>query len=108
MPSGEHLKGRKAPGSGRKPGVQNKITNDVRKAIATIAENKIGEVEGWLTDIAKEDKQKALDLYLRLIEYHIPKLARVEMQAQVTVKTHEELLDELEAIDAPFETERLG
>lgn len=71
-----------AAGMGRKKGVPNNTTRDVRAAIATIAENKISEVEGWLTSIAQEDPAKALDLYLRMIEYHIPKLARSEVTGE--------------------------
>lgn len=108
MPTGEHLRGRKMPGSGRKKGQISKETRDVRAALQKIAEDRIDDLSGWLLDIAAEDKYRAFDLYLRLSEYCIPKLARIEVQAQVTVKTHEEMLAELaddDAIDGLFEAE---
>lgn len=66
-------------GKGRRKGVVNKTTADVRAAIAKIAESKAHLVEGWLSRVAKEDPGRAVDLYLRLIEYHIPKLSRAEV-----------------------------
>lgn len=65
-------------GKGRKKGVPNKATRDVREAIAKLAEANVGRVQRWLDAIAKTDPDKALDLYLKLIEYHVPKLARQE------------------------------
>lgn len=70
---------------GRKAGTPNKVTADVRAAVAGIAERKADAVEGWLERVAKRNPGKALDLYLRLIEYHIPKLARTELGGKVNV-----------------------
>lgn len=63
---------------GRKKGVPNKTTMDVREAIAYIAEKNAPKISGWLSRIARTDPARAMDLYLRMIEYHIPKLSRVE------------------------------
>ena len=62
---------------GRQPGSPNRVTRDVRAAIAIIAENNIDTVQEWLHEI--EDPGKRLDLFIRLLEYHVPKLARTEM-----------------------------
>ena len=61
---------------GRKAGVGNKTTVDVREAIAAFASANVGQMTTWLSSI--DDPAKKLDLYLRVIEYHIPKLARSE------------------------------
>jgi hypothetical protein len=61
---------------GRKAGVGNKTTVDVREAIAAFAAANVGQMTTWLASI--DDPAKKLDLYLRAIEYHIPKLARSE------------------------------
>jgi hypothetical protein len=72
---------RKPPnaGKGRKKGTPNKATSDVRTMIAVVAERNAAKVEGWLTRIGRKNPGKALDLYLRMIEYHIPKLSRQEV-----------------------------
>ena len=70
---------------GRPKGSPNRATADVRAAIATFAEGNAHKLQEWLDSIAegsggnRPDPAKAADLYLRAIEYHIPKLARTEV-----------------------------
>ena len=71
-------KGKKT--GGRKPGTPNKVTSDVRAAIALIAQNNVEKVEAWLAEI--EDPAKRVGLFLDLCEYHIPKLARTELTGE--------------------------
>lgn len=66
-------------GQGRKKGTPNRVTKDVREAIARLAESTVDQVAVWLKAVAAEDPAKALDLWLKMIEYHVPKLARTEM-----------------------------
>ena len=70
-------KGHPSYGGGRKPGQPNKVTTDVRAAIAVFAQAHVEQMGAWLMDV--EDPAKRLDLYLRAIEYHIPKLGRQEI-----------------------------
>jgi hypothetical protein len=73
---------------GRPKGSPNKATADVRAAIAAFAEGNAHKLQDWLDRVAegyggvKPDPAKAADLYLRAIEYHIPKLARTEVTGQ--------------------------
>lgn len=69
-------KGKKTGGGSRK-GVPNKATADVRAAIATLAEECAPKLIDWLREV--EDPAKRIDLFTRLIEYHIPKLSRAEL-----------------------------
>jgi hypothetical protein len=62
---------------GSRKGIPNKLTADVRAAIALIAQRNIGPFEQWLQEI--KDPAKRCDIYLRAIEYHVPKLARTEL-----------------------------
>lgn len=70
---------------GRQKGTPNVATRDVREAIATLAEGNVHKLQEWLDAIAKKDPAKAADLFVRLLEYHIPKLARSEVD--VSAKT---------------------
>lgn len=71
-------KGRpRVPGSGRKPGAVNQTTRDVREAIAEFAKANVDSMTTWLNDI--QDPSKKMDLFLRAVEYHIPKLQRSEL-----------------------------
>ena len=87
-------KGQKKVG-GRKKNSLKKTTQDVRKAIAKFAEGNVHRLEGWLNEIAKDDPQKAASLFLQVIEYHIPKLARQE----ITGKDGETLNVKFEVMD---------
>lgn len=69
--------GGRREGAGRPPGVPNKVTRDVREAIAKFAQDNVEQMSVWLNQI--EDPAKRMDLYLRAIEYHVPKLARSEV-----------------------------
>src|SRR6185437_12722696 len=74
-------RGTKPPnmGKGRKKGTPNKATADVRTIIAKVAEANAPKISAWLARIGKHNPAKALDLYLRMLEYHIPKLTRTEI-----------------------------
>jgi hypothetical protein len=63
--------------AGRPKGALHKTTVDVRQAIARFAQDNVEQMGEWLN--AVEDPAKRLDLYLRAIEYHIPKLGRTEI-----------------------------
>jgi hypothetical protein len=68
-----------AAGMGRAKGVPNKSTAAVREAIAKMAEMNAPRFSNWLDQVAAKSPEKACDIYLRAIEYHIPKLARTEV-----------------------------
>jgi hypothetical protein len=65
---------------GRPKGSPNKATAEVREAIATFASAHVDQMGEWLLQV--DDPAKRLDLYLRALEYHIPKLARQEHTGQ--------------------------
>jgi hypothetical protein len=66
-------------GMGRPKGSPNKSTAAVREAIARMAEDNAPKFAEWLEMVAASNPEKACDIYLKAIEYHIPKLARTEV-----------------------------
>jgi hypothetical protein len=66
-------------GKGRPKGAVNKSTSIVKEAIAKLLERNVENMDEWLTQVAKDDPYKALDLMNKLCEYHVPKLARTEV-----------------------------
>ena len=72
-------------GPGRPKGSVNKATQSVREMIAMVAEQNAPKFAEWLQRVAEGDEKnrpdpgKAAELYLKAIEYHIPKLARTEV-----------------------------
>jgi hypothetical protein len=89
---------RKPPnaGMGRKQGSVNKSTAMAREAIAVFVDGNAHKMQEWLEQVANgvknnEDKyvvlpnpEKAFGMLQTVMEYHIPKLARVEQVGDVT------------------------
>jgi len=73
-------------GAGRPLGSPNKATADARQAIASFVDGNAHRLTEWLDAVAKGDPNndikpnpaKAFDMFQSVVEYHIPKLARME------------------------------
>ncbi len=66
--------------AGRPKGSPNKATKSVREAIAEFAQQNVGNMGVWLAEIA--DPAKRLELYMRALEFHVPKLGRTEITGE--------------------------
>lgn len=69
-------------GKGRVKGTPNKATANAREAIARFVDGNADRLQGWLEEIAADEKQgavAAMRCFLEVLEYHVPKLARVEL-----------------------------
>ncbi len=65
-------------GPGRRKGLPNKATAAGREAIALFVDGNADRLSGWLDQIAETDPAAAFAAFMSVVEYHIPKLARVE------------------------------
>lgn len=74
------------PGPGRPKGMPNKATTQAREAIAMFVDNNAGRLQEWLDQIAEKDPEKAFSLFQSVIEYHVPKLARQEIDTNLKGK----------------------
>ena len=76
---------------GRKPGVPNKATTEAREAVKALIDANLPYLQTWLYNTAeglKDDETgkyivlpnpgKACDIVQNMVEYAVPKLARVE------------------------------
>ncbi len=64
---------------GRPKGKPNKTTAEIRDAYQRLVEDNLTNMTEWLTQVAAENPEKAMELMLKLSEYMIPKLARQEV-----------------------------
>lgn len=60
-------------------GSPNKATAQAREAIALFVDGNAHRLTGWLDKIALENPKQAFDSFMAVVEYHVPKLARVEL-----------------------------
>lgn len=73
-------KGKTNNPNGRQKGVPNKATTQAREAIAMFVEGNVDRLNGWLDQIATDSPKDAFDRFMSVVEYHIPKLARTDIQ----------------------------
>jgi len=89
-------KGHKKVG-GKKKGVPNKATTTAREAIAAFVNNNTGRLERLLDEIEADSPKDAFDAITKVMEYHLPKLARSENTVEHSVD--DKLADILTDID---------
>ncbi len=73
-------------GAGRTKGTPNKSTAQAREAIALLVEGNISKLQGWIDQIAADDPKAAVDTLVKLLEYHVPKLARTELAGHMATE----------------------
>lgn len=71
---------------GRQKGTPNKATTLVRDAIASFAEGNVQNLEKWVDEVAKDNPGKAAEIFLRVLEYHVPKLRATEHFGEIEHK----------------------
>ena len=74
--------GGKREGAGRKPGVPNKTTAQVKEALGVFISNNVDKLNDWIAEV--DDPAKRIDLYFKAMEYAVPKLARTEHVGDAT------------------------
>jgi len=68
----------------RSPLQSRKLANErLRVAICELTDANIKNVQVWIDKISLEDPAKALDIILRMLEFSVPKLSRVESQVSM-------------------------
>jgi hypothetical protein len=96
---------------GRQAGTPNKATGEARQAIALFVDQNAPRLTEWLDRVADGVKDeegnylvppnpaKAFDMFQSVVEYHVPKLARMEMagdpNAPIRVEGQFDIFDEL-------------
>jgi len=101
---------------GRVAGTPNKSTNEARQAIATFVDGNAHRLTEWLDRVADGVKTidpetgdekylvppnpaKAFDMFQSVVEYHVPKLGRMEVagdpDAPIRVEGEFDIFDEL-------------
>lgn len=78
---------------GRQKGTPNKSTAKAKEFVIDILNGEEERIRNALTEIYEKDKKDYLDWIGRNLEYVIPKLARTEIQAEITDEMDKKLLD---------------
>jgi len=70
---------------GRPPGAINRSTEMMKLNIARAVNNTLDTIQTDLAEIKKKDPVKAMELAMKLMEYTIPKLKSIDMNATMQV-----------------------
>jgi|TARA_R110001583_G_scaffold27507_2_gene98271 hypothetical protein len=85
--------------AGSRKGIPNKTTAEIRNAFQLLIEDNLDNMKVWLSDVAQEDPERALEIMLKMAEYIVPKLSRTEVKADITDKSIVINLNRLNAKD---------
>ena len=85
--------------AGSRKGIPNKTTAEIRNAFQLLIEDNLDNMKVWLSDVAAEDPERALEIMLKMAEYIVPKLSRTEVKADITDKSIVINLNRLNAKD---------
>ena len=75
--------------SGRKPGAMNRSTEQAKLAIARLANKGLDNISEDLDMIRKINPIEAAKIYLRLLEYIVPKKSSVELKGEIDQRIHQ-------------------
>jgi len=70
---------------GRKKGVPNKTTKEIRESFQCFVEDNVDNFQEWLERVAETNPAKAIELVNNMSEYILPKLSRSEIKAEIEV-----------------------
>ena len=68
---------------GRPPGAINRSTEMMKLSIARATNRVLDKLPTIMEEMIKKDPKGAVDLALKMLEFHMPKMSRVEMKAEV-------------------------
>ena len=104
------VKGQSANPNGRKAGVPNKATKDIKRHYADLIEGNLDRIQGWLDRVAQDNPQAAIDLLIKLSPFVIPRNVSQEITfdspIQIIIPEKPKDWEEPDAgdFDSPFDT----
>jgi hypothetical protein len=79
---GKFEKGNKLS-KGRPPGAINRSTEMMKLSIDRATNRVLDKLPTIMEEMVKKDPKGAVDLALKMLEFHMPKMSRIEMKAEV-------------------------
>ena len=83
--------------TGRPKGSEGKDTKKLREAIAAITNGGVEDFQRALGDVLEENPAKYLELYLKLLEYTMPKLRSIDTNIELGESTLHKITVEINA-----------
>jgi len=68
---------------GRPKGAINRSTEQMKLNVARATNRVLDDLPKLMEDLVKKDPKGAVDVALKLLEFHLPKQARIEMRGEI-------------------------
>jgi hypothetical protein len=75
------------PGQGRPKGATNKDVSRLREALSAISEGGVEDFNQCLAEVRETNPARYLDLYIKLLEFSLPKLRSVDQTVEIGDET---------------------
>jgi hypothetical protein len=75
--------------TGRPKGAINRSTEMMKVSIARATNKVLDNLPAIMEDMMKKDPKGAVDIALKMLEFHLPKQSRVEMKAEIEQRIHQ-------------------
>ena len=73
-------------GKGRPPGKLNRTTEMMKLSVARGTNKVLDNLPQLLEELMQKDPKGAVDIALKLLEFHLPKQSRVELKGEIEQK----------------------
>lgn len=86
-------KGQSGNPKGRAKGTPNKTTAEIKEIITRVVGNQLDLLEDDLKKIRKESPARAAEIYMKMVDYVLPKQSKVELEGEVTHKVNKVVIE---------------
>ena len=81
--------------NGRPKGSPNKFTDKVRSNLSKLTDQKLSDLQDALEEVRSESPAKYVELYLKMLEYTMPKLRAIDTKMELGESSIEKITIEV-------------
>jgi hypothetical protein len=79
--------------NGRGKGTPNKTTAELKEIITRVVGNQLDMLEDDLKKIRKESPARAAEIYMKMVDYVLPKQTKIDIEGQLTHKVEKVVIE---------------